>query len=246
VSRRGLIVTLVVSGALVGFVVWLPARFFDPLLPPDLRCSELGGSVWAGRCEGLSIRGSRSGTLHWQIERPLWQPLRANVGFVWTPRSSESDSMGAAGVRGELRATLDGRVAVYLSSVQLPLQTLRDALPADVTLGPIAAVAGRLESRGLLIELDGRSQLTALRGTVSLRDTRLLRYDAAIGDFDAELSGVVGRIKDRGGPLKLAGEARLTEPGTYTATLRVIPRITGVLPALPGGSPLEISVDGRL
>ncbi|MFM2111275.1 MAG: hypothetical protein RLZZ372_2199, partial [Pseudomonadota bacterium] len=35
-SRRGLIVTLVVSGALVGFVVWLPARFFDPLLPPDL------------------------------------------------------------------------------------------------------------------------------------------------------------------------------------------------------------------
>lgn len=245
-SRRRLIIMLVVSGALVGFLIWLPARFFAALLPAGVQCSELSGSVWAGQCTGLSIRGSRSGEVHWQLHRPQWQPFIANIGFVWSPKGGATASPSGAGVTGLIAARLDGRVALQIDSAQLSLQALRDAMPADLTLGPLAAVAGKLESRGLLIELDECRQLAALRGAVALRGTRLLRFNAAIGDFVAEFAGVTGRIKDQGGPLMLAGEARLTEPGAYKATLRATPKITGLLPALPGGVPLEISVDGRL
>ncbi len=245
-KRRGLLVALIVGGALVGFLVWLPARFFAALMPADLRCGELSGSFWTGRCRGLSIRGSRSGDVYWQIHRPEWQPWRAHVGFVWIPKSDVPGGTADAGVTGTITARLDGRLSVQLSSAQLSLQALRDAMPADVTLGPIAAVAGRLESCGLQIELDERRRLAALRGRVELRVTRLLRFDAQIGDFAAEFSGLTGRIEDLGGSIGLVGDARLTEPGAYAVTLRVTPRVTGLLPALPGGAPLEISVDGRL
>ncbi|MBM4230776.1 MAG: type II secretion system protein N [Gammaproteobacteria bacterium] len=234
-SRRGLVLALIGSGAVVGLLIWLPARFFGALLPADLRCTELSGSLWAGQCHGLSIRGSRSGDLRWQIHRPQWQPFKANISVVWT-----------VGVEAKVSAELHGRVTLQLTRVQLPLQSLRDAMPADVTLGPIAAVAGRLESRGLEIGLDERGRLASLRGTAELRNTRLLRYNAEIGDFAAEFSGVTGRIKDLGGPLMLAGEARLTEPGAYAAMLRVTPKAAGLLPALPPNAPIEISIDGRL
>lgn len=242
-SRRRLLITLVASGALVGLLIWLPARVFGAILPAGVQCSELSGSVWAGQCAGLSIRGSRSGEVRWHFYRPQWQPFIANIGFVWTPRGGATSSTSVAGV---IAARLDGRLVLQINSAQLSLQALRDAMPADLTLGPLAALAGKLESHGLLIELDERRQLAALRGAVELRGTRLLRFNTAVGDFVAEFAGVTGRIKDQGGPLMLAGEARLTEPGAYEATLRIVPKITGLLPTLPGGTPLEISVDGRL
>lgn len=236
-SRRRTI-ALILIGAVVGFLWWLPARLFAPLLPGQLRCAAITGSLWHGGCAGLTVRGSRSGDLRWRLHWPTDWPLEASADFLWT-----RDEARATGV---VTLMSTGLATVKLAEVRLPLQTLRDAMPADLTLGPLASVAGRLETQGLVVALDQRGQLTALNGSVTLRETRLLRWDAAIGDYVGIFAGTTGTLRDQGGPLALQGDARIDSPGRYAVALRVTPRLAGLVPGLPAGSPVEITIDGRL
>jgi len=237
VSRRR-IIALILIGAVVGFLWWLPARLFAPLLPGELRCTTITGSLWHGGCEGLAVRGSRSGDLRWSLHWPRGWPLVAEADFLWTRDDAR--------VSGVVTLATTDLATVRLAEVRVPLQTLRDAMPADVALGPLASVAGRLETQDLVLALDQRGQLTALNGSVILRETRLLRWDAAIGDYSGAFAGTTGTLRDLGGPLALQGDARIGAPGSYAVSLRVTPRVAGLIPALPPGGPIEITIDGRL
>ena len=40
--------------------LYLPASWFASLLPPQVRCASLGGSVWHGECLGLTFEGGKT------------------------------------------------------------------------------------------------------------------------------------------------------------------------------------------
>ena len=65
-KRRTLVLTII-AGLLVFLgvlVLYLPASWFAAMLPPPLRCTELGGSLWQGECLGLSMQGVETGGCH--------------------------------------------------------------------------------------------------------------------------------------------------------------------------------------
>jgi hypothetical protein len=93
-----------VAAALAGFVVVLiarlPVRWAAPLLPPQLHCATLAGTVWNGACEGASVQLPGSATQRdlGVIRCEGGSPLRwfdAN-GLPWRDPSPNMRSLTAA------------------------------------------------------------------------------------------------------------------------------------------------------
>ena len=235
-STSRLLVVPLLAGLLIGSVLWWPARFLTGLLPPGLHCAQLAGSLWRGRCLGLSLRGSRSGDLRWQIRMPQFAAGVLPVDIVW--------AAGESRLQGRLSAGTGGRFQLEVASARVSLQEARDALPADISLGALAAVAGTLHTDGLTLRgVDGR--LLGIRGTAVLRSTRLLRSAVELGDFAAELRDTRGTLRDLGGPLQLRGELQL-DAGRYLVRARAEPRTATLRNTLGIATHIDIDVEGRL
>ena len=76
--KRGTLVLTIVAGILVFLavlVLYLPASWFASWLPPQVRCAELGGSVWRGECLGLTVGNGAYGDATWDLS-----PARALTG----------------------------------------------------------------------------------------------------------------------------------------------------------------------
>lgn len=228
---------LLLAGLLAGVVVWLPASVLSALLPAGLRCDALVGSVWNGRCAGLSLRGSRSGDLSWVLRSPSLRSWRLPVQFAW--------QRGDSSIEGVLSIAFAGVETLHISRADVSLQTLRDALPADLALRAVAGLAGRLQGNGVELRLQS-ARLQGVQGRLTLRNTRLLRLDAVLGDFAAELQGNRGRFTDLGGPLQLAGELRLEADGRYRVDAKVEARAPALRQALGLVKPAELAIEGRL
>ncbi len=236
-SAKRRLVLLLLAGLLAGVVVWLPASVIAALLPAGLRCDALVGSVWNGRCAGLGVRGSRSGDLSWALGVPSLRPLRLPVQLTW--------QRGDSFIMGLVSFSLAGVEAVRIERADVSLQTLRDALPADLALRAVAGLAGRLQGNGVELRLQS-ARLQGVQGRLSLRDARLLRFDAALGDFAADLQGNRGRVVDLGGPLQLVGELRLEPDGRYRVDAKVEARAPALRQALGLVKPTELAIEGRL
>ena len=68
--KRGTLGLTIVAGVavfLVVLVLYLPASWFASALPPQVRCGELGGSVWHGECLGLQYQGAPLGDATWNL-----------------------------------------------------------------------------------------------------------------------------------------------------------------------------------
>ncbi len=68
--KRGALALTIIAGAAVFLVVlalYLPASWFASALPPQLRCNELGGSIWHGECLGLQYQGAALGDATWNL-----------------------------------------------------------------------------------------------------------------------------------------------------------------------------------
>lgn len=240
VTTRSLIVLGTVA-LLIGGVVWMPAAVLHPVLPRDVSCERLVGSVWQGGCVGLGIRGSRSGTLTWSLKLPTSAGFALPAEITW----SKADSW--LSTRLELRA--DGAVAIDGLAARIALQTLRNSLPADLLLGPLAALAGSVTTVNLAARLDHAGQLQ-MSGTVLLSDVRLLRGDLPLGDFAAQFGGdgipsTTGRIADRGGLFATRGSVRFAPGRRYALTLQAVPRIA-IANLNAAAIPAEIVLEGRL
>ena len=240
----------VLCGFALGALLWMPAVWIAGLLPADVSCGRWAGRVWSGRCEGLSIRGSRSGDLTWALGRPGATDkisLTFPVQLAW--------SIGDSSARGVLvlapqRSGLSLR-AMHAVEVDLSLQTLRNALPASVQLGPLAALEGRLRAAELQGSLDGVDRLQAM-GEVRLEDVRLLRGDIPLGDFAAKFSAPTtsalatqGSVRDLGGPLRAAGDIEFAPALAYSAVLRLEARSPSAAQALGIAGPFEAKLEGR-
>ena len=131
---------------------------------------------------------------------------------------------------------------------QDPSYTLRNALPASVQIGPLAALEGRLQAAGLRWSLDAENRLQP-SGEVRLEGVRLLRGDVALGDFVAEFSTsdatTRGSVRDLGGPLRAAGEIEFAPALAYSAVLRLEARSPSAAQALGIAGPFEAKIEGR-
>ena len=209
-TRSTLILTLV-AGTLV-FVgvlaLYLPASWFASMLPPQVRCKELGGSIWHGECLGLAFEGSQFGDATWNLS-----PLAALTGRL----SGDVDVRGGALIaRADLNVRPSGAGEVTNLSAQFPVD------PAFMKQFP-------RNQRGLIAAQFARVELAAgglprlLQGNVEMRDFRQvgsrpldLGSYRLVFDGKPSAEGVnTGKLNDIGGPFGVDGNVTFTPPNTY-------------------------------
>lgn len=235
-SRRRWLLSLFAAGALIGAMTWLPARIVSPLLPQSMTCASFSGTVWRGSCEGFSIRNSRSGSLSWALGWSIDHP--AGIALRWRWIKDQSAARGVWSGIGRRSASL------RLDHLSIDLQTLRNALPSDVLLGPIAALSGHVEGSALYVEFDA-GRISALRGALAVTRAVWLQTGAAIGPFTAQFDGRDGVLRDVGGPLDARATLVIDEPGRFKAKVRLETRASNVVPSLVRGFPLEAEIEGQ-
>jgi hypothetical protein len=203
--KRGTLVLTLVAGATVFLgVLWfyLPASWFASMLPAQVRCAQLGGSVWQGECLGLTVQDARLGNATWNLS-----PLGALTGTL----SGDLDVRGglAAG-RTEFELKLDGSGELRNVSAQFPL---------DPALSPRfqSNLRGLVAAQFQKVELDVKGSPRRLEGTVELRDFRQTApRPLVLGSYQVTFDGnPVGKLRDLGGPFAIDGSVTFTPPNLY-------------------------------
>ena len=192
---------------LLVLIAQFPARWCRALLPANIRCQQLSGTLWHGQCDALTIGANSQGEANWQLHplALLRGQLNADldltqVGVLLSGNFSLSLGSDKTGHRIEARnLQLRG-----LQLEQLPLPrvapNLRGQIQAEIELARWAD--GRIQT------LVGQIQVSNL--TVS--------HDA-IGSYRLDFPTVadttpVGALRDTDGPLHVLGSLKLTsEPG---------------------------------
>lgn len=209
--KRSAVVLTVGAGLavfLVVLVLYLPAGWFASMLPPQVQCNGLGGSIWHGECVGLRLQGASVGDATWNFAagRALTGRLAGDVdlrGNAITLRADVDTSFRGV---GELR-NVDARLV--MDPALLP------QFPAQQR-GVITAQLERLE-------LAAGPALRAMKGVIELREFRqvssppldLGSYQAVFDGAVGENGAVIGTIRDLGGPFMVEGTLTLTPPNSY-------------------------------
>lgn len=202
--KRGPLLLTIVAGTLVFLVVlvlYLPASWFAAKLPPQLRCKELGGSVWHGECLGLTFDGGSFGDASWNLS-----PLSALSGRL----EGDVDVRGGAlTARANLDLGFDGAGELTHLVAQFPMD------PAFVSQFP-------RDQRGMVAAQLDRVVLGAgglprqLQGTVELRDFRQVAPQPLdLGSYRVVFADNVGKLGDTGGPFAVDGKVTFTPPNSY-------------------------------
>jgi hypothetical protein len=203
--KRGPLILTLVTGALVFLcvlVLYLPASWFGSWLPAQVRCAELGGSVWHGECLGLTVQEASLGDATWNLS-----PLRALTGRL----SGDVDVRGSAlSARSDMDLRLDGSGELRDLTAQFPLDPTFMAQFSPNFRGSVAARFARLE-------LGAHGAPRALQGTVELRDYRQVgARPLALGSYEVTFDGgPVGKLRDLGGPFAVEGTVTFTPPNNY-------------------------------
>jgi hypothetical protein len=242
--KRGRVALLIVAGVLVFALVllaYLPASWVAARVPPGLQagCGEIGGSVWAGECLGVTLQGAKLGDVTWNLDR---------LGALRGRLVGDFDLRGALNARADVDLSFSGSGELREVKASLPLDPrVMPQLPPDQR-GRIAADLKRLvlDERAPRV-LEGTIDLTDLR-QVGARPLELGSYRATF-DGQADANGIsVGQIRDLGGPFALEGTITLTPPNTYVVqgfitgrtveAERLVREITlGATPEASGRSP---------
>jgi hypothetical protein len=210
VKRRTLVLT-VIAGLVVFLgvlVLYLPASWFASLLPPQVRCAEIGGSLWQGECLGLTFQDGKLGDATWNLA-----PARAISGRL----------VGDIDLRGNtqnLKADLDLRLDGS--------GELRD-VSGSFQMDPAVLAQFPRNQRGQVVGVFKRVVLGAggspreLEGSIELREFRQLApQPLALGSYRVTFDGKtqpdgtsVGQLRDLGGPFAIEGTVTLTPPNAY-------------------------------
>jgi hypothetical protein len=240
--NRGPLLLTVIAGLavfLVVVVLYLPASWIASALPPQVRCNELGGSVWQGECLGLQYQGATLGDATWNLA-----PSSAFTGRL----SGDVDVRGPA---LDARANLDTNFSGVgeFHNVVLNVQLDPGLLPQVP-----AQQRGSLSANLQRLELAAGPTPRALEGTIELRDFRQVGAQPMdLGSYQVSFDGsppqdgaLVGKLKDLGGPYIVDGTVRLAPngylvqgyiTGRTAAAERIVREITlGAMPDTSGRS----------
>jgi hypothetical protein len=210
VKRRTLVLTLI-AGLLVFLGVlalYLPASWFASLLPSQLRCAQLGGSVWSGECLGLTFQNRTLGNATWNLApaRAITGRLVGNVDLRGDTQNIDADlDIGRDGA-GELRNVT---ASFQMDPAVLP------QFPRDQR-GQVVA-----DFKRLVLASGGAPRV--LDGSLELRDFRQVApRPLALGSYRVDFDGTaqqdgssIGRLRDTGGPFAVEGTLTLTPPDNY-------------------------------
>jgi Type II secretion system (T2SS), protein N len=209
--KRGTLILTLIAGALVFLcvlVLYLPASWIASKLPPQMRCAELGGSIWQGECLGLTFQGDKIGDATWNLS-----PLKALTGKL----SGDIDVRGGALIaRGNLHLAFDGAGEITHFDARFPLDPAFLRQFNRNQRGLVSAQFPRL-----VLGAGGAPKL--LQGVVELRDFRevsprvrdLGNYRLSF-DGNPQANGVnVGTLTDLGGAFAVNGTVTFTPPNTY-------------------------------
>lgn len=209
--KRGSLVLTVIAGILVFLVIlvlYLPAGWFAGALPAQLRCNDLGGSVWQGECNGLAFQGNNLGDATWNLSvgRALTGRLSGDIALRGNALNLNADLDTSFGGVGELRnikgtLVMDPALLALLppqqrGTVTMDLQRL--VLGEGGTVGDVA-------------------------GTLELRDFRQLGSQPMdLGSYQVTFDGaasagapVTGKVRDLGGPFIVDATLTLNEARSY-------------------------------
>jgi hypothetical protein len=210
VKRRTLVLTII-AGALVFLgvlVLYLPASWFASWLPPQLRCAELGGSLWQGECLGLDFQGAKLGDATWNLA-----PGSALTGRVAGDLDVRGDALSA---RADLDLKFNGTGELRNVTARFPLD------PAFVRQFP-RTQRGNIVADLKRVVLAGGPSLAQLQGTIELHELRQVGANPlALGSYRLTFDGAapansapVGQLRDLGGPFAVEGTVTLTPPNAY-------------------------------
>jgi hypothetical protein len=203
--KRGPLILTLVAGTLVFLcvlVLYLPASWFASWLPPQVRCAELGGSVWQGECVGLTVQDAKLGDATWNLS-----PLKAITGRL----SGDLDVRGSPlTARSDLDLRFDGSGELRDLNAQFPMD------PAFIAQFP-RGQRGLVAARFARLELGANGAPLALQGTVELRDFRQVSpKPLVLGSYEVTFDGgPVGKLRDLGGPFAVEGTVTFTPPNNY-------------------------------
>ena len=201
---------------LVAYVLFVCAQapaavlvgYFQHYLP--IQIQQIDGSLLKGHAQGIVVRGAEIESLTWQ-----WLPLallKGRIEYRMSLMESQLELEGLASIGldhqfhiSDIKGFISLRQAISLAlHAQLPLNGR-----VEVDLDEM-----RLGSDGMPRAAYGSAQLLNARTTLG----RTLE----LGDFRTELTtheqGIVGDVRDIGGPLMLSGTLTLTPDGRYRFT----------------------------
>ncbi len=187
------LILLVLAGA--GVWLWrLPAATaWQQVQPrmPAVGLSGIGGTVWDGHADGISVLGHDLGKIHWQV--PKWPALTG------TPGAELRIDGGEVELAGRVERVAAGRYDVHELRFRVPAARLEALFGAgDVQLqGTLAGTLRHASFAGLdLRQLAGAARwsdvgVRTVRGELQLADL--------LGEFATQPDGtVVGTFRDDG------------------------------------------------
>jgi hypothetical protein len=209
--KRGTLLLTVIAGLAVFLVILLfnlPASWFAGMLPAQVRCASLGGTVWEGECLGLQYQGTPIGDALWNLSptRAITGRLAGDVAVSGRALNLRSNLDTDFGGRGELRnLTAD----LIMDPALLPM------LPRHQH-GTVAANLERLV-------LGAGGEPSAIRGKIELRNFRQLGAQPMdLGSYEVVFDGqtpadgaIAGKVRDLGGPYIVDATLKLTAPRGY-------------------------------
>jgi Type II secretion system (T2SS), protein N len=209
-----------IVGFLVILAVRLPAAWFGGQLPAQLHCDGLGGTVWHGECEGLSIEQGI----------PNRPPLRID-GLQWRLRPvallrgrASADIELHRGDRTARATVTRGRGGLLdVRALQGDLRIDRELLPP---LPP--GWQGVASFENVTLQLDG-STITQLSGAAELRGLtdgasgRLGSYRVEFGS-QGQAAPFKGTLRSLDGPLDLQGHLTVQSDTSWVLEGTVIAR----------------------
>lgn len=209
--KRGTLLLTVIAGLAVFLVILalnLPASWLSSALPPQMRCNELGGTVWQGECLGFQWQGATLGDATWNLApgRALTGRLAGDLELRGTAINLRSEFDTSFSGVGELR-NLSGRVV--LDPALLP------QFPTEQR--------GTATLQFVRLELAEGPTPRALEGSLQLHDFRQLgAQPLELGSYQLTFDGsvqsngsAVGALRDLGGPFAVNGSVTLTPPNGY-------------------------------
>jgi hypothetical protein len=210
-KRRALVLT-VIAGILVFLgvlVLYLPAAWFAAMLPEQVRCAGLGGSIWRGECLGLTYQGAKLGDASWNLA-PMSAVRGRLVGDVEVTGALHE-------VRASLDLALDGAGELRNASGRFPLDPqFLPQLPRDQR--------GNIDFTFERLELAAGGLPRSIRGAIRLREYRMVSpQPSALGSYELTFDGspqpngaMVGRLRNlAGSPFEVEGTVTLTPPNNY-------------------------------
>ena len=212
----------IAAAALIAFLVILlarfPAKWAKPLLPENVTCNQVAGTVWSGTCLGLVARGAEAGDINWDLHALKLFTGKLGLQIEW--------ARGTASAKGDVDFGFGGTIAARDVVANLPLDpNLLPWVPPSLRGSAIANLTS--------LQIKGRA-ITVLEGTVDARG--IANSGTSFGDYRVTFPPAQGNTPPTGalvdtgnGPLTVAAQVKLTaEPGY---------EVEGRVAAKPGAPP---------